>query len=72
MTGGSDSTAHRHPAAVPGPWRPCTWPWRAGTPHRRSCSRTRRRKSIRRPASCPGFAHSQTALSRIGQRFHSC
>ena len=25
MTGGSDSTAHRHPVAAPGPWRPCTF-----------------------------------------------
>ena len=34
MTGESDSTTHRHPTAVPVPWRPCTCPWRAGTPHR--------------------------------------
>lgn len=25
MTGGSDSTAHWHPAAAPSPWRPCTF-----------------------------------------------
>lgn len=72
MTAGSDSTAHRRPAAAPGLWRPCTWPWRAETPHRRSRGRTHKRKSIRRPASFPGFAHSQTALSRIGRRFPPC
>ena len=67
MTGGSDSTAHPRPAVAPGLWRLCTLLCLKGTRHRRSCGRSRRTRSTRRPRSCPGFAHSQTALSRTAR-----
>ena len=62
----------RYLASILHRWWPCTWPRRAGTSHRRLCSCTYRKKSIRRHVSCPILSIVKPIFQGLGDGFPPC